>query len=545
MSTSRPVVPPALLPLLVAAVAIATSVTSLGNGFAYDDLPLIVENTRVTSLAAPWTYLAQSYWPAGGLHRPVTVFLLALEWHLAGGTPWVFHAVSVMLNAFVTVLVYLLAKRVLDTPWAVIAALLFAVHPVHVEAVANVVGQSELLCAGFVLGAVLLALEGVSVGFSPWSRLGVLALALLAALSKEQGFVTPALILVAAALAGTPPGRSAVRKSLPLAGVLVALLMVLLLLRTAVLGGVAGDQPAAPLIGLGPASRALVTLGTVPAWIRLLFWPAQLSFDYSPPGYPLTAAPAMVHLLAAVIVALLATLAWACRKNTPAVTLGITWAAIAILPVSNLVLPTGVLLAERTLYLASVGAALVVGGAGQLLAGPATPSTRRRLAMACAAMVVLLGALRSFRRAQVWRDNDALMSQIEGEASTNYRARRMAGLHRERQGSLDLAEAEYRHSIALWGHDGEVYLQLATLLQRQGRDTAAAAVLRAGMAMTPGSPAMRSKLYYLLADQADWPEARAIAAEGVALGDTMFAALVRRADSGIAVSALPPTPTAQ
>ena len=88
--------------------------------------------------------------------------------------------------------------------------ILFAVHPVHVEAVANVVGHSELLCTGFVLGAVPLTLEGVAIGFSPWSALASLHCALLAAISKEQGFVTPALLLVAARSparpqAGRPP----------------------------------------------------------------------------------------------------------------------------------------------------------------------------------------------------------------------------------------------------------------------------------------------------------------------------------------------------
>jgi tetratricopeptide (TPR) repeat protein len=545
VSTTRPAVPPASLPWLLVLAAIAVSATSLRNAFAYDDLPLIVENVRVTTLSAPWTYLGQSYWPAGGLHRPLTVFLLALQWHLGGGAPWVFHALSVIVNAIVTVLVYRLARCMLDLPWAALAALLFAAHPVHVEAVANVVGQSELLCTGFVLGAVLLALKGVSAGFTPTLRLGVLLLGLLAALSKEQGFVTPALILLAAGLATDPPGAAPVRRSLPIVAMLGAVLLVLLLLRTVTLGGMAGDQPAAPLIGLDPASRVLVALGTVPAWTRLLFWPARLSFDYSPPGYAPSAVPAAAHLLAAVIVGLGVMLAWTCRTRARAVTLGMAWGAIALFPVSNLAVPTGVLLAERTLYLASVGAVMVVAGAGQLLAGRNASAVPERVTIAVVSALILVGAFRSAGRARVWRDNDALMGQIEHEASTNYRARRMRGLHLERQGRLDQAEAEYRRSIALWGHDPKVYLELATLLQRQGRDTAAAGVLRAGLAMSPDSPAIRSKLYYLLAGRGIWPEARSTAAAGLAMGDTMFAALVRRADSGIAAAALPPTPTAQ
>ena len=88
------------------AVAIAVAATSLGNGFAYDDLPLIVDNARVTTLHPLWEYLGQSYWPAGGLYRPLTVWLLALQWKLGDGTPWIFHATNVALHALVTGLVY-------------------------------------------------------------------------------------------------------------------------------------------------------------------------------------------------------------------------------------------------------------------------------------------------------------------------------------------------------------------------------------------------------------------------------------------------------
>lgn len=169
-------------------VAVAVAAVSLGNGFAYDDLPLVVDNARVTTLLPPWTYFTQSYWPAGGLYRPLTVWLLAFEWTIGGGAPWIFHVTNVALHALVTGLVYRLACRALAPPWAALAALLFAVHPVHVEAVANVVGVSELLCTAFVVASVLIAVKGASDRFTPARRLGVIAFGMLAALSKEQAY---------------------------------------------------------------------------------------------------------------------------------------------------------------------------------------------------------------------------------------------------------------------------------------------------------------------------------------------------------------------
>jgi hypothetical protein len=528
----------AWLPWIAMVLAAAVAATSLRNSFAYDDLLVIVDNARVTTLSPPWVYLGQSYWPGGGLYRPLTVWLLAIEWHLAGGAPWLFHAVNIGLHASVTGLVYLLARRTLTPAWAGLAAMLFAVHPVHVEAVANVVGMSEPLCTGLVLASVLLALRGMTNGFTPSLRLGVIGLGMLAALSKEQGFVTPALLLVAAGLLGQPPGASSVRRVAPVAGALVVLLLALMLPRAAVLGGFTGHDPVAPLQGLTPWARALVSLGTVPEWVRLLFWPATLSFDYSPPGFLVASTVGAIHLLAALVLVACFSLAWACRERAPAMTLGIAWAAIAVLPVSNLLLPTGVLLAERTLYLASVGAVLTIAGVGELAWRRWPSGAIRQVVVAAMVAAVLAGAGRSAGRAAIWRDNDALFSQAGVEATNSYRAHRLRATHLDRQGRLEEAEREYRRSIALWGHDPKAYEDLAILLQRQARDAEAATVLRAGLEVAPAAPVMRSKLYHIEARRDDWRRARGTAAVGVSLGDTMFAQLVRRADSALAASEL-------
>ena len=224
------------------AVAVVVAAPSLLNGFAYDDLPLVVENARVTTLLPPWEYFTQSYWPAGGLYRPLTVWLLALQWKLGGGAPWIFHATNVVLHALVTGLVYLLARRLMAPAWAAAAAVLFAVHPVHVEAVANVVGISELLCSAFVLGAVLLALRGARDGFTrrhPPGRDRAAACSRRSARSRDSSrrrCCWPRPVL---------PARrrgTALRRVAPVAVALALLLAALLLLRAAVLGGLAGES---------------------------------------------------------------------------------------------------------------------------------------------------------------------------------------------------------------------------------------------------------------------------------------------------------------
>ena len=214
-------------------------------------------------------------------------------------------------------------------------------HPVHVEAVANVVGLSEILCTLLVLACVLLGLRAVEDRLNPPSRLGVIALGALASLSKEQGFVAPALLLATAGLVDPFHRMRSLRKVLPVVVVLALVLVSLLLLRASVLGGLAGDEPAAPLRGMSVPARMLVSLGTVPEWASLLIWPARLSFDYSPPGSRRCCDPGLRYMWSRLLLVAGASLASPGESDrTPADHTRRGWTGIALLPVSNLLLPT-------------------------------------------------------------------------------------------------------------------------------------------------------------------------------------------------------------
>ena len=151
------------LALAAAVLAILVALPSLSNGFAYDDHIIVRLNPRVTEPHPFWWHLQHGYWPSLA-YRPLTVWLFSQEWRIADGAPWVFHGTNVLLLGGVTALVYRLARAFLPRIPAFAAATLFAVHPVHVEAVANIVGQSELLAALGVLAAVVLFLDYMEIG---------------------------------------------------------------------------------------------------------------------------------------------------------------------------------------------------------------------------------------------------------------------------------------------------------------------------------------------------------------------------------------------
>lgn len=146
--------------MLVCLAAIAVYALSVRSGFAYDDVPLILLDPRVHSLGNLPAILTQPYWPVGGqelsIWRPLTTLSFAADWAVSGGAPAWFHLSNVLWHAAACILVLCLLHELFAAPAALAGALLFAVHPVHVEAVANVVGRGDVISAVFALAACLL-----------------------------------------------------------------------------------------------------------------------------------------------------------------------------------------------------------------------------------------------------------------------------------------------------------------------------------------------------------------------------------------------------
>ena len=148
---------------VVAALAVAASANSIDNGFTYDDVYLIARPPRLHTLAGWWRDFAHTYWPedAGGDgYRPLTIIAYRLEWAIGAGNPMPFHAVNIALHVAGSVAVFWLGCAVLPLAAAFIAGAIYAVHPVHVEAIANVVGQSEMWVAFLLALAAAVYLHG-------------------------------------------------------------------------------------------------------------------------------------------------------------------------------------------------------------------------------------------------------------------------------------------------------------------------------------------------------------------------------------------------
>jgi protein O-mannosyl-transferase len=512
----------------VALLAAALALPSLGNGFVYDDVLVIQQNPLVHGLAHSAEIWRSSYWPAGLLYRPLTSQLFALEWTLGGGRPPVFHAVSILLFTGMTLLVYRLVSQAIASnrpnQWvAVFAAALFAVHPVHVEAVANLVGQAELLAALFAVLAVERYLAWHAQGeLSPARRLGLAALTLLAILSKETGYVVP-LLLAAAELTVLTGRRRRLREVWLLQGAAIA---IGLLLRVSVLGSMAGETPTTVFRGMGTLARAVAMLAVVPEWARLLLWPAHLQAEYGPPALAVIPSLTAAHLLGLLVLVLVVVLAARTWRRRPVVAFGLLWLALALAPVSNLIAPTGIVLAERVLFLPSVGLALAV--AGMLPRALPARSWGRVGAAAVAAAALGLAAARSLRRNAVWRSQESFFSTLQLDAPRTYRAHFVASRYYYGERRFADAERAARRALALYQGDAQVHEQLGQVLRVEGRCREALPVLAEGVRLAPQGTTVRSRLIECALAVGDTARARAVAEEALRLGQTEFAGTLKR-----------------
>lgn len=481
--------------LAVLLIAIAAYANSLANGFAYDDVLIIERNTRVHRLSDQASIWLTPYWPNYGpelgLYRPLTIFGYAVQWAAGGGAPWVFHAMNVLMHAGVSVLVFLLLLHLASRPAALVGAILFAVHPVHTEVVANVVGQAELIAAGGVLAACILFVsrpDGVRV---PAARLAAMALLYaMAIFAKESAIVLPGLLL-ALDLAQrrvmlTRDGivRYASAMILPVV-VLGAIAAVYLLLRLEVIGSITAENPGPALRFLRGEHRVLNAFRAWPEYARLLFFPARLSADYSPAAIlPVTSVTPMVALGIALFAG---TAVLAVSLPVYSGALAAAWFLIAVLPVSNLLFPVGILVAERTLYLPSVAAVLVAARAWDAIARSGQPRAVRLGAVAVA-LVTVLCSIRVISRNPDWKSTDTIMAALVRDQPESYRGQWFLATKFSTAGDTLAADDHWTFAHRLWPQDAQLLTEWGTYYTLRGRHDRAVEVLEKARELYPDAP---------------------------------------------------------
>ncbi len=503
--------------LAVALVAVLPHWPALDAGYTYDDLDFVERNAAVRSLGSALEGFLAPFppeQPARGLFRPLTPLSYALDRAIFGEGPAGHHAANLIWFALSAAVAVLLARRLLGHPaMALAAAAIWALHPVHTEAVDSITGRSELLAFFFgalTLLALLRAMGARGPGQALWSLASALAL-LLSALSKESG---SAYAGVAALYLLARPGSFRRSRRLLLLLPHAAALGLFFALRALALGG--RFVPDSTVLGHLSLPERLPTLGRASLeYLRLLFWPATLEVDLF---YERTVGPTL-HWSPAAVAGILAVITLVCaglwglarapRGGDPAAATEPSAAPKALLaglglmvPVSHLI-PFGALLAERFLHGPSFF--FCVAGVAAI-----RPFWRRRGLLVAAPLLLLLlsaAAARSWVRAEEWHDPVTLWTPVLRAVKDDYR----------------------------------VYNSLAAGLIKRRELRRAIPLLEMSLRLQPGFPRALNNLGYALMEQGSLGEAEKIFEDLVAREPSRFLAwnnlgviAARRGDNALA-----------
>ena len=431
-------------------IALAAYANSFGLGLAQDSRAIVTQDARLQAVTADnlKLILDKNYWwpKAGdGLYRPVTTLSLLFNYAVLGNGPNAagYHAINFLLHAINVWLLYELALLLFRRAGpAFFSAALWAVHPIGTEAVTGIVGRADLLAAMSVLGGLLLYIRSQR----RWAPVALFAISIAGIFAKENAAVLLGLMLLWDLSFGE--GKASVMRRWRNYAAVAASLVVLVLVRYAVLGGLPPAQPVYvdnPLRGVdfGTARWTAIKVVGLDLWLVLV--PLALSCDRSFDQIPLAGWSdpwAWLSLLA--VVAILAFALVRYRKDRVAF-----WAAgffgIALLPTSNLIFPIGATIAERFLYLPSVGFAVAAAALLYRL-------KNEQFAKTALIVLLVLYAGRTLARNPDWKDDLSLASADVNTTPRSFRLHDMlakALFDRDSQRNIDRAIAEEEKSWAI------------------------------------------------------------------------------------------------
>ena len=407
--------------LILILLASLPYLNALANGFVYDDHDQVLENPYIHSFQYIGKIFGSTVWTFQGAqgvsnyYRPLMTFAYLLSYKIFGRLPFGFHLVNLVLHIAVVLLLFIVTERLFqDRLLSLIAAGLFALHPIHTESVAWIAAITDLELTLFFLLTFLLYLRLPDAQLRH-RRYGVLYAFMLLAyglalLSKEQALVLPALIVVYEHFyrlgAATRHFQEKLRRYLPVC--LVAACYIAF--RLFVLGGFA---PAIWRPGLPWKEVLLTAVALVGGYLGKLIWPVHLvAFYVFHENHSIRDPHVLAGLAGLIVSSALFIFLW---RNARPLSFAFLWMGATLAPVLNARWMPAQVFAERYLYLPSVAFCWLVGGAVAKLwreTRSGSPSAVKHFAGPAVALTVIvvacLYAIATVQRNRDWRSDEVL-----------------------------------------------------------------------------------------------------------------------------------------
>ena len=353
----------ALAALALCALTLLAYSNSFVGGLVLDNKVLLLDPRirEATPENIALIFQHSYWWPTGeaGLYRPFTTLSYLFNYAILGDGDQLFgyHALNLLLHLGNVLLAYALALRLVRRFWpSVFIAAVWAVHPVATESVTNIVGRADLLAGMAVLSGFLMYLKSREA--RGWTRAiwlaGLAAVTTIGVFSKESAVAILPIILLYESVWWKERRREALWLG---CAATLAPIAAMLWKRSAVL---AASPPAEfpftdnPIVGADWWAGRLTAIKVIARYLWLTIWPAKLSSDYSFDQIPLARGAAVDWLACALVVAAAIAVILLYRWNRTSFFL-VCFAFLNFVPASNLFFPIGTIMADRLLYLPSLG----------------------------------------------------------------------------------------------------------------------------------------------------------------------------------------------
>lgn len=547
--------------LILAAVAVLPYLGSLRNGFVYDDFDQVLVNPYIRDFHRVRQIFTTSVWSFMGdfrgssnYYRPIMSLGYFLCHELFGFHPLGFHLANLLANLGVVLLVFLVTLKMFrSAPVAMVAACLFALHPIHTEAVDWIAAVTELELALFYLLAFGLFLSSARAAgkCSVPLQAAMAGSFVLALLSKEQALTLPLLAALYEHFFREDRAETTRTQKIQRYGALWVLAAIYLMVRARYLGGFA---PSLYRQGWGAEGVVISALALVGRYCWKLVWPAQLCGYYV---FPADMGALIPWALGGIVALAIGALVFvALRKFDRQAAFGVIWFLLILAPVLNVRWMPSNPFAERYLYLASVGFCWIVAWTGvrawNLLS---VRNSRWRAALPVAAVLIAaFWVVRIVTRNRDWRDNLTFYTATLAVSPNAYYIHNNLGTVYWGQGNILAAAKEWRtalrlaptsefvlhnlglvafaqkdyrqaetlflHAMAIRPNYCDAHLDLGRTYEAMGRWPEAEAQLRTAERLSPLNVRAHNTLSEFYFDRRQWREAEAEARRSVEIEPT-------------------------
>jgi hypothetical protein len=469
--------------LIIAATVVYAN--SLGGDFVYDDKPMITAYEFVQNIGnVPAAFVSPtSIYGNVNYYRPLQTVSYMVDYFLWGELPAGFHATNILFHVLAVLLVYVFIMTLFkEKTVAFIAALMFAVHPVHTTVVSYIAGRADAMLCVFTLGALTLYMrfryEGNGIACYALS----VVFFVLALMTKETAMIIPVVIALFDGYGRqftrlrTEPRPGSYQSALWL--ILAAYILFRMMRMSFFVEGAMAPFPFGNRLATAPYNMA--------QYLRLTFLPNDLHMGRQP-----WIAGSLFEekvIVSIIVIALVAVFAYRSRKSAEPVWFGLCWFTVMIFPTLNIITPLFYTVAENWLYIPSIGLFLAIAWlakrAYEKLSSSGRPVSRYVVVAAVAAYILVMAVI-TVDHNKVWKDEIALGMNALRFSPREFKIYNNIGVEYLSRGNLDEAEEYFWKCLEIKPDTGMAYFNLYRVYTKRGNRAKAVQYLNKARQLDP------------------------------------------------------------